>query len=252
MEQLPVHPQRGREAPGYALDRRLSRLGSLPAEVREDAFHLTRQTVVFETLRLTGASVDKEVVDRLAAGRRANGGRTEGDALVLGQLEALETVEARAKGERSVDLDLIREVHRRANPPSEGSFRSEDIKPQFRNARPSPPRFVAARLSNLLDWLWAESGRAMFPAERMSLWFPRFLEIAPFEHGNFRTAHLLLSFFACAQGYPPVSLRLSESEEIRAEIERALNFDTYPLVQRFSEAISRSLSTLEETAEGRQ
>ena len=88
----------------------------------------------------------------------------------------------------------------------------------------------------------------MFPAERMALWFARFVEIAPFPTGNFRTAHLRSSFFARTAGYPPVTLERNDAEALRDEVERAIAFDTAPLVSRFSEAISRSLRICEEAA----
>jgi Fic family protein len=251
MPELPIYPQRGREAPGYALERRAARLRNLPAERIEGGLHRLRVDCAFETLRLTGAAVDKETVSRLAAERRRVGKSLEGDALVLGQLDALDAIEAAARAGEWGDLSAarIREVHRLANPPSEGDFRIGSLEPQFRNARPSAARFVPAKLANLLEWLDAESGRSMFPAERMALWFPRFVEISPFEHGNFRTAHLFASYFARVSGYPHVALRFDEAEAIRSDVERAFLFDTGPLVQRFSDALGRGLDVVERALE---
>lgn len=252
MAELPIYRERAGEAPGYALERRLVRLkGAAPERWREATDRL-RVECALETLRLTGAGVEMSVVARYAGERLRQGGPVEGDALVLGQLEALERLESEARGGRGLGIELIRAVHRAANPPSEGEFRSKELSPQFRNTRASRVEFIPSRLQNLLDWLSGESGRSMFPAERMALWFPRFLEISPFERGNFRTAHLLVSFFALEKGYPPVSLRLAEAEEIRAEVERALLFDTFPLVQRFSAAIARSMSLLEQVVGGEE
>lgn len=247
MPELPIYPRRGREAPGYALERRAARLRGLPAERLEEGLHRLRVDCAFETLRLTGASIEKETVRRLAEEHRRLGKRVEGDALILGQLDALEAIEAAAQAGEWGDLSAtrIREVHRLANPPSEGDFRTGPLEPQFRQARPSEARFVPAKLQNLLEWLEAESGRSMFPAERMALWFPRFVEISPFEHGNFRTAHLFASFFARAAGYPYVTFRFEEAEAIRSDVERAFRFDTGPLVQRFSDALARALDVIE-------
>jgi hypothetical protein len=229
MPELPIHPAFGREAPGYSLERRLSRLKDVEPERTRIARERLRERTAAETLRLTG------------------GGATEGP-LLDGALGALSAIEAAASSAREIDLGLIREVHRLSSAPSGAEIRTSDLAPQFRNARILSPRFIEARLGNLLDWLHGESGRGMFPAERMALWFPRFLEIAPFERGNFRTAHLFLSFFSCADGYPPVSLRFEEAEEVRAEVERALLFDTGPLVTRFSSALSRALEALEQAS----
>lgn len=253
MPELPIYPDRVREAPGYALERRLARFRAAPASRREEACYWLSIECVFETLRLTGAEIDRALIARLArerpaeAERRAREASREPDetALVVGQLDALEHIETAAREAATPSLAAVRAVHQRANPLSEAEFRAEDSKPQFRNARASSARFIEARLADLLEWLSAESGRSMFPAERMALWFPRFLEIAPFDRGNFRTAHLFLSFFARAAGFPPVTLRFEEAEEIRADVERALLFDTFPLVRRFSDALGRSLDVAE-------
>lgn len=239
MAELPIYPERAREAPGYALERKLAQWKDAPVELWKEATDRLRVECALETLALTGAGVVP----------RADG--VEGDALVTGQLEALERLDSVVLAGRGLGTELIREVHRAANPPSDGRFRSTELPPQFRNTRPSRVEFIPSRLQNLLDWLSGESGRSMFPAERMALWFARFLEIAPFDRGNFRTAHLLSSFFALEKGYPPVSLRFADADEIRAEVERALLFDTFPLVQRFSDALGRSITAVEQIA-GRQ
>jgi Fic family protein len=251
MPELPIHPARGREAPGYALERRLSRLRDASAIGSDVIFYLSVECA-FETLRLTGAGVERELVRRLAEERRERepeGRRREGGALVLGQLDALDAIDGAATRGKPLDEALVREVHRMANPPSQGEFRATELTPRFSNARLSPPRFIAARLQNLLDWISAASAREMFPAERMALWLPRFIEISPFERGNFRTAHLLSSYFARAAGFPPVSFRFQEAEEVRSELEKAFLFDTFPLVKRFSGALDRALAFLEERAE---
>jgi hypothetical protein len=238
MPELPIHPAPGREAPGYGLERRLARCQSVPDTRRRGIQSALRESTAFETLRLTGLT-------------GMSGGVAEkdpADPLFASVLKALSLVETTAAAGEELGIGLIREVHRLSNPPSGGEIRSTEIARQFQNARVLSPRFIESRLQNLLDWLHGESGRGMFPAERMALWFPRFLEIAPFERGNFRTAHLLLSFFSCVDGYPPVSLRFEEAEAVRSEVERAFLFDTGPLVQRFSSALSRALEELEKSS----
>ena len=224
MPELPIHSASGREAPGYSLERRLARLKDLPAERWRIGLEGLRERSVHETLRLTGAA---------------------GTPIFDGTLEALSHIETTASSGKEIELGLIRKVHRLSSPPSGGEIRTTELAPQFRNARILSARFIESRLQNLLDWLHGDSGRGMFPAERMALWFPRFLEIAPFERGNFRTAHLFLSFFSCADGYPPVSLTFEEAEAVRGEVERAFLFDTGPLVERFSTALSRAMEAIE-------
>jgi len=215
MPELPIYSASGREAPGYSLERRLARLKDLPAERWRISLKGLRVRSVQETLRLTGAA-------ELA--------KDSGSPIFEGSFEALSLIETTASAGKEIEIGLIREVHRLSSPPSGGEIRTTELAPQFQNA---------------LDWLHGDSGRGMFPAERMALWFPRFLEIAPFERGNFRTAHLLLTFFSRADGYPPVSLTFEEAEAVRGEVERAFLFDTGPLVQRFSTALSRAMDAIE-------
>jgi hypothetical protein len=229
MPELPIHPGFGREAPGYALERRLARCQDLPAVLRRDAHSGLRERAALETLRLTGAYAEAD----------------RSSPLFASLVETLALIEKTASSGKELDLGLIRKVHGISSPPSGGEIRAVDLPPQFQNARVQSPRFIESRLGNLLDWLHGDSGRGMFPAERMALWFPRFLEIAPFDRGNFRTAHLFLSFFSCADGYPPVSLTFEEAEAVRSEVERAFLFDTGPLVERFSSALSRAIEALE-------
>jgi len=232
MPELPIYTHK-REAPGYALDKRLARLQESPEESYEGAVDALRLHCARETLRLTGAPGEAE---------------DDSSELLRAQLSALDAIESAASEASEPEIALICEVHRIAYPGSDGSFRSVEMPPQFKSARPSPPRFIKAKLGNLLQWLSAESGREMFPAARMALWFARYVEIAPFEHGNFRTGHLLTSFFSVSAGFPPVSLERPEAQAVRSEIERAIRFDTAPLVERFSESLSRALRQCEEAA----
>ncbi len=233
MPDLPIYPEK-REAPEYALERRLGRLLESPEDSYKLALDALRLRCAQETLRLTGAAATADD----SAGE-----------LVQAQLRALVTIETAAVEASGLELALIREVHCTASPGADGSFRASQISPQFKNARPSPPEFIEAKLLNLLDWLSGESGRDMFCAARMSLWFARFVEIAPFAHGNFRTAHLVASFFAVSAGFPPITLGLEDAEAVRPEIERAIQFDTVALVERFTGALSRALLECEEAAE---
>ena len=232
MPDLPIYPQK-REAPGYALERRLNRLHESSSDAYSSTLEALRNHCAHETLRLTGASSANEQSELVEAQQAA--------------LALIEKAAAEAS-EPDLDLDLVREVHCIASPGSDGKFRDGDIAPQFKNARPSPPRFIGAKLDNLLQWLSAEGGRDMFPAARMALWFARFVEIAPFEHGNFRTAHLLTNFFGATAGFPPATLVLEDAESIRVEVERAIQFDTAPLVERFSRALESALRACEEAA----
>src|SRR3972149_9780676 len=111
MPELRIHPDGGREAPGYALERRLARLKGLPAERRRRAHQGLCESSVLETLRLTGAApVEKVENDRESP-------------LFEGALAALALIETKASSGTELDFGLIREVHRLLGPPSGGGSR---------------------------------------------------------------------------------------------------------------------------------
>jgi hypothetical protein len=249
MKDLPIHPSRGTEAPSIALERRLRTVTDLGSDRFEVALRGLRVDCVFETLRLTGKGVSRKLVEDVASKQGAFAS-VDDDALVIsGQLAALDAIDKEARTARDLTSSLIRKAHRLCSPPDGGELRSEDIPAQFSAARSAPPELIRSRLENLLEWLAAESAKSMAPAERMALFFARYLEIAPFARGNFRSAHLLANFFSRSSGFPFVTLSFEEADVVRDEVERAMRFDTAALVTRFTTAIERALSRCEESAD---
>jgi len=247
MRDLPLYPER-HENTGLALARQrdalLSKASLSPERLRAAVDALGRE-LVFETLRLTGAPVSREAVAKVAGvGEPVNQTERAERELIGGQLEAFRVIEESARSGDTLTAALVQEVHRLSMPhdASAGVFRSQPIEGQFGTTTPSSPRLIPARVDNLCDWLTVDSGRGMHPPEKGALAFARLLEISPFEHGNFRTAHLLLSFFALADGYPPMFLRLEHAEDVRQEVEGAMRFETLPLVNRLARSLSESLS----------
>jgi len=233
MTDLPLYapPNENR---AQALARKRDALSRLALESGEDyrkAVDAIAVDVVHQTLRLTGVPVECDDVERHS---------TEVSDLVQGQFAALRLIMAEAEKKPDLTPELVSHVHRLSSPPSDGRYRTASGPRHFLQP-PSPPELIGGRVENLCDWLAADSGREMHPTERAALAFARILEIAPFERGNFRTSHLLLSFFAVAGGYPPFYLRVEDAGAIRAEVDRAMVFDTASLVERFSVALGHSL-----------
>jgi Fic family protein len=250
MRDLPLYPER-HENTRLALERQrdalLSQASRSPERLRAAVDALGRE-LVFETLRLTGAPVSREAVAKVAGGgetaRQTEQAERAERELIVGQLEAFRVIEERARSGETLTVTLVQEVHRLSMPhdASAGVFRSQPTVGQFATVTPSPPGLIHAKVDNLCDWLSVDSGRGMHPPEKGALAFARLLEISPFEHGNFRTAHLLLSFFALADGYPPMFLRLEHAEDVRREVEGAMRFETLPLVNRLARSLTESLS----------
>lgn len=246
MQDLPIYPERSAQV-ADALERRRTRL----ADVR-NRHHSAYQTAmercliatVHETLGLTGDPFEMREIERSAGNLDGGGG---GEAVIRGQIQALRRVEAEARSrpKASMGLQLVTEVQRLCNPEATGAFRTDDAPKQFASARKSPPAQIGARLTNLFEWLASQTGQDMKTADRCALFFARYLEIAPFDRRNFRSAHLLMNFFPLASGYPMICLRLEDAAAIREEVERAMQFDTESLVRRFEGAIGRALDECE-------
>ena len=250
MQDLPLHPgspvgtsgARGRRV---ELTRRLERLQGFRREqpsAVQTAWDRRMIEAVYETLRLTGHPCELAEIERSAGNLEGGGG---GDPEIRAQFHALRGILEHASAHKPLDLRLIVDTHRRSSPELPAGFRQVEVPPQFKVARRSPPEQIGERLQNLLGWLYGESGGDMGPAEAAALFFARFLEIAPFERRNFRTAHLLVNAFPLAAGFPPICLERDAAEEVRREVNQAMEFDTAALVARFEMAIDASMSECE-------
>lgn len=192
------------------------------------------------TLRLTGVSPSAAEVESARAGDL---GGAPAFATPLGALVRI--AHAAAAG-RDPDAPLLGSVHQISTGAAEESaFRSVQIEPQFQGASLSPPQTIPIRLGDLLGWISGQSGRDLETAPRAALFFARFLEISPFAHANFRVAHLMLTFFALADGQPPIWFDVEDAAGIRSDVSRAFRFDTAPLTARIEAALARSLDRIE-------
>jgi hypothetical protein len=241
MQELPVYPTRGdRRHLDLVQERgRLAAKGAHRPDRVQVAIQDLKTECVTETLRLTGVPGSSKDVARFARGEPTDSRNGE---LIRGQLAALEAIDRFAQRHPMLERSLVREVHRLSSPPMGGTFRRGPVRKPFSETEPSRPELVSDQIDDLMEWLAAESVRKMHVVEKAALAFARLMEISPFETGNFRTAHLLLSFFALAENYPPIFLRLEEVGGLRRDIELAIRLDTAPLVSRLSEALARSLA----------
>ncbi len=241
MPELPVHPAKKQDH-FAALSRRrdewLREAKKDPGQAVKAIKALTFECVT-ETLLLTGVSISKEEVKRVA---ESAGSESRSSDLISGQLHALRAIQDAVRSSLSLTQSLVCEVNRHSSPESSGVFRCRPGRSQFAGTTPPSHQFVVSRLANLIDWLAARSGRSLHLPARAALAFVRLLEISPFEKGNFRTAHLLLNYFAFVENFPPLFFRAEESGELRKDVERGLGFDTLPLATRLARAQASSLS----------
>lgn len=191
------------------------------------------------TLELTGTTLSHA---EIAAVRKSGPAAHPAFTAPFAALAAIE----QAARERDPTAPLLGTVHRIAtSAPQESAFRSVQIQPQFDGASLSPPQAIPLRLGDLLGWISGKSGKDLETAPRAALFFARFLEISPFGQANFRVAHLMLSFFALADGQPPIWFEIGDAAGIREDVSRAFRFDTAPLTARIEAALRESLARIE-------
>jgi Fic family protein len=241
MPELPAHPAINQDhfsALSRRRDQWLREAKTNPSGAVQAIKALTFECVT-QTLLLTGVSITKEEVKRVA---ESAGPESQNRVLISGQFQALRTIQDAVRSGPSLTQSLICEVNRFSTPDSGGVFRRGPGRSQFAGITPPAHPLIAGRLENLIDWLAARSGRSLHLPARAALAFVRLLEISPFERGNFRTAHLLLNYFAFVENFPPLFLRAGEAGEVRKDVERGLGFDTLPLATRLARAQAASLS----------
>ncbi len=235
---LPLHPGPG--GPGQELRERragiVARLGEAAYEAR---CRELRVEAAGECLALTGAPPEAEAWETARAGKKPS-------PAFAPVLAALDRVALKGQEGAALDAEQITTVHALSlGEPPPSMIRTIQTEPQFPGGSLSPPQTIGLRLGELLEWLGGPSGQELVPAPRAGLFFARFLEISPFLSGNFRVAHILLSHFSIAGGYPPIWFRRSEAVAIREEVSRAFRFDTAPLVTRIENSIRCSLDLVE-------
>ncbi len=242
---LPLHP--GAAAPADAgrelrarRARMVERLGEPAWEARRRALHVEAAAAC---LALTGAAPGPDERAAAEAAWKDGGAPPPAFAPVLG---ALEHVSRAARGGEGIGADLVASAHALCiGEPPPSMIRTIQIEPQFPGGGLSPPQTIGLRLGELFEWIGAPSGQELVPAPRAALFFARFLEISPFLRANFRVAHILLTWFSAAGGYPPIWFDRADAAGIRQDVSRAFRFDTAPLTARVEAAIRRSLDRVE-------
>lgn len=219
-------------------------------------------------LRLSAnAALKEKRLLRLLEGRDDAGPRLEtlvADAQVLGSLELAgfaftwgQVRAARAGGEAPAPIGRLQRAQQavsRETPlgpatllawhsavtGSDAGFRVAE-RERAPGPPPAPPAFVAPRLRSLEEWLNADSGRELRPAQAAALALARIVEVLPFDDGNGRVARLAASHAMVRAGARPPVLVGADRERIVAALQRAFQLDTEPLVALLEEAAERAL-----------
>ena len=106
---------------------------------------------------------------------------------------------------------------------------------------PAPVEFIASRLAILEEWLGADSGRELKPAQQGALALARIVEILPFEAGNGRVARLAASHLMVRAGSRRPILVGADGPRLREALRAAFQLQTEPLARLLEEGAERAL-----------
>ena len=197
---------------------------------------------VYSTLKLEGASINREQVTRVvsqAAGADAN---AENERTTTALLEALRTVTslARANGKAAeLSSELLLKLH---SLPGAG-FR-QTAGDTNRIVRPVSAEHLPALLASACGWYTAESFAELNPLEQASIVLLRLIEIQPFEKANERTALVAASLFTLRSELPPIIIKPEMDSAYRNARDEGMHMNTKPMVELVAEAVEGSLSEM--------
>jgi hypothetical protein len=132
-----------------------------------------------------------------------------------------------------------------------GAFRTSE-RTREGGPPPAPPGFIAGRLALLEDWMNADSGRELKPAQQGALVMARLVEVLPFEDGNGRVARLAASHLMVRAGMRSPILRGEDRGRLEESLQRAFRFETEPLCALLEEASERALDVMIEVLAGKE
>lgn len=141
-------------------------------------------------------------------------------------------------GDDLLDLHraLLSQVH-----PQAGQFRQQRATPLTPGHEPTEAELVGAVIDNALGWFQSESFAQMHEVEKSALMLIKLLDVQPFDDANGRTLRLFSNFFLLKAGYAPAVIPANQASEYSLAVQRALRFDTQPIIDLIADATDRSL-----------
>ncbi|MBM3804624.1 MAG: Fic family protein [Acidimicrobiia bacterium] len=120
-------------------------------------------------------------------------------------------------------------------------FRKGDAKPLAPGHEPTDPELIAPVIDNALGWFRSDSFAEMHEVEKTALMLIKLADVQPFEEANGRALRLFSNFFLLKAGYSPAVIPANQASQYALAIQRALGFDTQPIIDLIASATERSL-----------
>ena len=145
----------------------------------------------------------------------------------------------------------LRQLHSRIMGEADGrlsDYRQAPAAPLVEDHDPTEGELVPDLVDTALQWCQADSFSEMHEVEQAALVLLKLTDIQPFDRHNGMTLRLFSNFFLLRAGYPPAVIRSELAGRYWLAVQKALCYQTGPLVELLTESVAFSLGyCLEET-----
>ena len=108
----------------------------------------------------------------------------------------------------------------------------------------STPEETPAKMQELMEWYAeASANPEIHPVVIAALFHHRFVSIHPFDDGNGRLSRILMNLILMQNGFPPVIIIWSDSQDYYSLLGRADNDDFWPFVEYITGGVKDSLES---------
>ena len=138
----------------------------------------------------------------------------------------------------------LRQLHSRLMGEPEGrpyDYRQAPAAPLLESHDPAEPELVPELVDTALQWCQADSFGEMHEVEQAALVLLKLTDIQPFDRQNGKTLRLFSNFSLVRAGYPPAVIRSELAGQYSAALQKALCYQTGPLVELLTESVAFSL-----------
>ena len=145
-----------------------------------------------------------------------------------------------------ISNESILSAHALAFPerPAAGELRKTELQPLYRGQDCAPPEFIEHSIDNLVVWLTAESFTQIHPIEQCALTITRFIDVWPFEFGNFTIGLLFGNFALRRAGLTPFFVLPEHRKEFERAIAQAMTIDMQPLINAIFQTVRKEIEAL--------
>ena len=209
-------------------------------QINDEFFERLTLSWLYHDHALEGQVVEPQDIDRALRGMP---GRNYCDRMLLhslsAQRQAIDFIHDEAQRDSSIDLDWLRDLHRRLCPEDAerpGCYRKRQTSPGVYHLDVVPPSSVSYHAHKFIDALDDELG-SMHPIRRAAFAHWEFMRLFPFDERTGQVGRLMLNFLLIKHRFPPAIIHATE----RQSYFDALNGHRADMVPVVTDAIRATL-----------